>query len=538
MKKIILVLFLFGMMTKSMSQEMYYELPYLSDIGNNRNIFNDYNEDFISNDYGFDELPNLPDPCTMEPHNEGIIIEKTQLTPESHLDFYTEKEIFNSRSEEGELVLIVNGNGLGHKYYEEMARFLAKNGFRVGVLDREGHNSSSEDPMIILDALNQMFDYYHLNYDFPLALIGHSVGGAVVNNFAVLNHKEDYGFHIKSIINMSLNATNSDELDGYHSSSYLALYGSRDEDVVGNYSFPHEAFMMYDRVGTESTTTCSHSPCITTQPRIDKTMVHVFGANHSSLMDATSALIPADYLAQSDQACVGKAYINAFLRWKMRNQFIYKGFLRNEWKPVSFNSIKTNKHDGLVMPMGSDLRLMTQFSPQQKQSIENFEDNSYSIGYQSEYIKAFDFNYKNTNIHFQPFYYRHHSNSLLLGWESVPGFQYISFNVPDIYENAIDFSHLSIRIGQVKGEYGQGYDNDYTDKNLWIGILDDNNTLEWVYLNSAVSRTDRFTAMSTLAVRLDRFDLVDFTGVSQIFLAFESDTNGSVIIDNIEWIRD
>jgi len=378
----------------------------------------------------------------MQPNSEEVIVNKIQLTKESNLDIYTEKQILNSMSQEGELVLIVNGNGLIGEDYNDIAKFLAKNGFRVGVVDREGASGASENPMIIQDALYSMIDYYRLDNNSPIALIGHSVGGAVVNNFAVLNYEEDYGFHIKSIINMSPNAKISDELNGYHGSSYLALYGSRDEDVLGTGGFPHEAFMMYDRVGTESTTTCSHPPCITTQPRIDKSMVHVFGANHSSLMDATSNLIPEAYLSAPDQACVGKAYINAFLRWKMRNQFIYKGFLRNEWRPASFNSIKTNKHDGLVMPMGSDLRLMTQFSPQQKQSLENFEDNSYSIVYQSEYLETFEFNFENPILHFNPFYYRHHSNSLMLGWESVPGFQYISFNVPDNYSNAIDFSQF------------------------------------------------------------------------------------------------
>jgi len=485
------------------------------------------------------------DPCTMTTHNFSII-KDTVLVPgypnSAGIDIYVEKSVKEGLPGVAPVVMIINGNSYRKEEYEEMAEFLAKNGFIVAVAEREGTSPDSLFPLASL--LYSVFPFHQIDYSSPIALIGHSKGGFVVNESAIQNFELGVGFNIKSLINVAPNIldgnTNvlSGRITGEHTPSFLSLWGSRDRDMQGNVDLPREGIAAYDRVGTESTTTCGNPPCILLDAgvNIDKTSIYINGANHAEILKPrTTALanIPM-YLSGLDQFCVGKAYINAFLRKNLNGEKTFNRFLRNETLPPSLQAITTFASDGLGEPTGSPLRLYHQFSPRFKRSIENFEDNHYSLNGKSPYVVDF-ITPENTNTG-SPFYIRHQTNSLFVAWEERNANQYIGFKVPVNYEDSSSFTHLSIRIGLVNGITFPMYANNNDDKQIRIGLRDQS------YLSQShtvkLQRPDKHTTMQTITIPLEDFSGLNLSKLQMVYLSFNFATQGSIIVDNIEFIRD
>lgn len=494
-----------------------------------------------------DVVPVLPDPCTMTPF-EGSLITKTLQVPgygsHERLRIVAEESVWPEPGQPIELVLIVNGNKYPATSYSYISNYLARNGFVVGAVQRNGASASNPDPQLVIDTLQTIYDYLQLRPNISITLIGHSVGGSVVNNAAILNEEQGLGYPIDAIINVAPNSKNSGKLNGKHTSSFLALYGSRDLDMSGTgNSLPKEAFKVFDETGTENSTACNNLDCYLLSPLIDKSMTYIYGADHAEIL-GTETKNPyghdvESYLSEGDQSCIGRAYLNGFLRWKIRGEDVFKGFIRGQWTPESILDITTSKPDGLGHPTGSKVRVYHQFSPPLKQSIENWEDGAYSLAYKSPLIqtslipKNDEFFYKNAN-------YRHWTNSVLVAWKAKNHYQYWGLTIPNDTEHNSSFSHLSFRAGQLLSNevVTAEYQNLGIDQVIWVGLRDKMGKFAWKKLNGeSLPWVDRHSAMSTIIIPLNDFNGINHTKIAEVYFAFPPSSQGSLMFDNIEWIK-
>jgi len=491
------------------------------------------------------------DPCTMTTHNLSII-KDTVLVPgypnSQGIDIYIEKSVKLGLPGVAPVVMIINGNRYSKERYEDIAEFLAKNGFIVAVAERESTYGS--DPLFPLASLvYSVFPFHKIDYSSPVALIGHSKGGFVVNEAAIQNFELGVGFNIKSLINVAPNILNttpspevfSGKITGKHTPSFLSLWGSRDRDMRGDNGSPREGIAAYDRVGTESTTTCGNPPCMLwdIEFNIDKTSVYINGADHADMIGTNTNLGQSTsppqprYLSHLDQFCVGKAYINAFLRKNLNGEKKFNRFLRNEILPLSLQAITTSANDDLGELTGSPLRLYHQFSPVQKRSIENFGALHYSLQGKSAHVVDFILE-ENTNTG-APFFIRHKTDSIFVAWEEKNANQYIGFKVPEHLDDVNSFTHLSIRVGLIKDMTFPMYANGNSDKQIRVGLRDQN------YLSQShvvtLLRPDNHTTMQTITIPLEEFSGLDLNRLQMIYLSFNGGTQGSIIVDNLDFIR-
>lgn len=493
-----------------------------------------------------DIIPYLPDACSLEPH-DGELIEEFLIVP-GYENYYqlrvvAEESFWPKAGQPIELALIVNGNGYSREAYDSIADFLARNGFVVGAVTRPGDSGGNTDPQFIIDTLDTIYDFFQLRPNISITLIGHSKGGRVVNNAAILNTDQGLGYPIDAVINVAPNSKNSGKLNGADTAAFLALYGSRDRDMSGNTNaMPQEAFKAYDETGTEGSTVCDGPDCFLWSPLIDKSMAYLYGADHAEMMGTETKHYNhniTSYLSFEDQSCIGRAYINAFMRWHIRGEEIYKGFIRGQWAPLSIDNMTTNKADGLGHPAGIKARVYHQFSPLYKQSIENWEDGSYNVAYKSPSIQT-----SLIDKHDESFYgfakYKHWTNSALVGWKNKNHFQYWGLKVPIDVQNADGFSHFSFRAGQLKTAelVSEEFQNQGKDHVLWVGLRDALGQFAWKQLSEkSLPWVDRHSAMSTIIIPMDDFNGINHSSIEQVYFAFPPSSQGSLMFDNIEWIK-
>lgn len=487
-----------------------------------------------------------PDPCTTTPWNGDIISDTLQHDGGAYdvIQYHIEANILQRiRLFPTDVVVIINGNNFGIYDYQALALHLAQNGFVVLTAEREGNYST--DPSVVVDVLDAAFGQLGIHPDSEVGVIGHSVGGGVVVNGVIENQTSGANYDIEALIGLAPNVEDAQHIDGSHVSDYLLLYGSEDEDMGGTSGWPREAFAAYDRADTEGSTTCTTSPCFLFQPLMERTMVYVHGADHAGFLGGPGQAWANDYLDVSDQFCIGKAYMNGFLRWHMKGDQAYKLLLRGDWTPPSMSFIDSIEVDGLGNPIGTDLRLYTQFSPKQRRSIENFEDGAVSVAFQSPDVVT-DFIEAGENATANHFV-RHETNLHVVGWPQRAQYQYYAMWVPWNSRNASDFSDFSVRMGQL-WRSASPYNNPLNQEQpAFVALYDGNGQFHWERLDhwGDIPRNDRrgasnsaHSAMATIAIPLNEFTNVDLTDIRAVFFAFLPNTSGTVMIDNLEWLRD
>ncbi len=496
-------------------------------------------------------VPNFKvvDPCTLTSHDGSVkniaTLEIPGFPNTTGVDIYIEKSMSLNPPKNMPVVLIVNGNSYAKEEYDDIAEFLAKNGFLIAVARRENNGGASEDPLFILGTLDAVFDYAKLNQNSPVGLIGHSRAGLVVNNAAIENHNLQHGYKINAVINVAPNIAEQDQkLTGEHAEAFLSIWGSRDSDMKGESGTVSEGIAAYDMAGTESTT-CDGN-CILFTPKIDKTSVYVYGANHAEFLgthtnapwsapNVDDTDIPKHpYLNTDDQFCIGKAYLNAFLRKHLNGDTRFNGFLRNRALPKSLAMIVSDTDDGLGQEAGSALRIKHQFSPRLKLQIENFEDEFYELTGKS--AQVFDFPVYENNLETAPYNIRHKSKFLWVSWEDISYTQYIGFAVDGDKQDISEYTHLSLRAGLVNGVPWPMYSNESGNANIRIGLSSANGGSQYFYRE--LESTDKHTTMQTIVIPLEDFAGVDLEQVNEIFISFAPGTKGSIILDNLEFIRD
>lgn len=496
-----------------------------------------------------------PDPC--------LLVDTSLNEPlEIGLSEYSGTRIIIDNATQSQLpanahvALIVNGNGYGFNEYRNLGRFLSNNGFIVVIAIRQNISSSVED--FVINILRATFDQLNLNSNTPVALIGHSIGGGIVMQTAIYNNTLTNKFNIKSVVGIAPALSNyNGNLSGIHTSSLLLIYGSQDEDVEGDQPLPIEAFAAYDLSGSENSTTCpgDNENCLILQSTFfDKTMIYVYGAGHASLITNISPIcLDCDpdsyYLTRTDQFCITKGYINAFLRWKLRNENIFKNIVRGRVIPPSISSIVTSLPDHKGNPVGSPLLLSFQISPEKKRVIENFEDGNFDLSQKSPDVQLYVANENEYTA--SPKYVRHQTKYLFLAWPDRNQTQFVRFNIPENSRSTQFFSHFSVRIGQLKtstedpfSHLATPYENPHNgNQSIEVCLRDNNNNTRCVQIPN-IPPVDRqpdgvaHSAMKTISISLNRFQGINRADIRNVIFNLPSNSKGTLIVDNIEWFRD
>lgn len=449
------------------------------------------------------------------------------------------------------VVLLINGNCYVGSYYTALAEHLAQNGFIVGVFVRAGNAASVPAVFDEIDAVLAEVGIALNDPDLKIALVGHSVGGKLAIEAAKANTDQNLDYPISAVATLAPKASLGSELDGWNVSAYLSLYGSQDDDVSAYTASVDEAFYAYDVNGTESSTTCNVPPCQATTPPFQKTMVFAYGADHAGLVgvDALTSscgdYTPQDleYLSAADTLCITKAYVTGFLRWHLWGDSVYKGMLRGEWKPLSIAAIDTAEADGFGNPAGSPLRLFFQNSPVQHKTIKNFNTGlgTYTISPNAVIQHATAGSFSGT-----PFWVRHNTASAMIGWEGGAGSKWVRFEVPADARNGSNYTHFSLRLGQLQGA-PVPYNNPVnTDQNIWVGLQDGGGSISWHQVNG-IPAPDRYTDAGVIRAQTHmstrRISLASIAGINEadvrgIYLYFNANTAGTLMVDSLEWHRD
>lgn len=446
------------------------------------------------------------------------------------------------------VVLMINGNGFSSANYDPLATHLASNGFITAVFARAGNIASLP---AVFDAIDDVLAHLGIavnDPDLDLALVGHSVGGRLVLDAAQENSTGLLGYPIKVVATLAPVASTTAFIDGWDISAYLSIYGSQDEDVDAYDGTVNEAFFAYDRAGTENSTTCNTPPCVATSPAFQKTMVFAYGADHAGVIGLAfsgNVVDPQnlDYLSAADSLCITKAYLTGFLRWHLWGDAIYKGMLRGEWKPISVGLIDTAEADGFGNPAGSPLRLFFQNSPVQHKSIQVFTGGLGSFT-------------KTTGLVFEaevagdwaasPFSIRHDGHLAFVGWDGSSGNQWLRLAVPAGSRDGSNFSHFSLRLGQLNGVPAPHDNPVNANQSVWVGLEDVNGAISWHNL-TGIPAPDRYTAggpiraqshLSTRRIATTAITGINLSDVRAVRLFFSSGTHGTLMIDNLEWHRD
>lgn len=445
------------------------------------------------------------------------------------------------------VVLLINGNGFPAGY-DNLASHLARNGFITAVFIRPGNAASVPAAFDAIDDVLAHLGIAKNDPDLDIALVGHSMGGRVAIDAAKTDTDDGLGYPIRVVATLAPVASTASALDGWDVSGFLTLYGSQDEDTDAYDGTRNEAFFAYDFTGTEGSTTCNTPPCQASSPAFQKTMVFAYGADHSGLIGVgnSGSFEPQtlDYLSPADTLCITKAYLVGFLRFHLWGDQVYKGMLRGEWKAPSVSLIDTAEADGFGNPAGAPLRLFVQHSPVQHKNIQNF---SAGLGTFTNSAGAAVQHAEPTDFGATPFSVRHNTEYALIGWDGDGGNQWARFAIPAGSRDGSNFTHFSLRIGQMNGAPAP-FDNPVNaNQSVWVGLEDVNGNISWHQLNG-IPAPDRYTAagpiraqshMTTRRIPLSAIeDDINEADVRAVRFFFSLGTHGTVLVDNFEWHRD
>ncbi len=478
---------------------------------------------------------------------------KGEFQPAEDGNTYYAISVYSPSKADGDtpLVILINGNGYAIGDYVDYANYLAELDYRIAVIDKS--NASDNSHLLAThNAIEALFEHYELSGSHPLSIIGHSAGAWTgvdfINDYASSNK----GYNVKSFIGVAPYINHADSiLDNESIDHVFLLYGSQDGDVGGDSDNLTDAFGIYDRFGTEYTTTCDDAFCYASKNKMNKTMALVYGADHAGFFGLPQSehcgaggldCSPyQSYLSIADQFCTNKIYSHAVLKKSLEDESYYDNLLKGKITPKAFSQIDTNLADAQGNPAGSDLNISMQFSPKDKISIENFEDQWYQLGALSGSI-LLDLSIPDYVT--DPRNNRHDSVALAVAWEQQPNWQLFSIETSIYSNDASNMSHLSFRVGELNLSQSNIANLPGVTHDIFVG-LSDGSTTRWVWSSdyAKVAHNDfkpdgtTMSVMGSVVIPLSRYQDIDLSNVEQVVFAFDQNTQGSIIIDNIEWFR-
>jgi hypothetical protein len=460
------------------------------------------------------------------------------------------------------LVLLMHGDGHSHLDYGYLMSHLARNGFIAATISNSGSNLTRAGQALTYLSFLRDHWTHRTHISNSIGLIGHSRGGEAV--LTVARRIEELGLSHDVDAIISLAPTDNVEGGGLHESieggeseSYLVIYGTHDEDVLGPcisgtapscsdaLSEPFRSgFGLFDRAGVESGT----EPLPIYDDVVTRAMLFVQGANHNGFRSTCNiAMPPPGQLSCDEHKDVARGYMHAFLRWRLRGEAPYKDFFTGRWTPEAIAAAGTIVRTQYVEGYG-------------RRVVDDFSDASFAtnaLGGSTWTGGVLQL------AHHGPLWQYsdtcpHDTRGAVVQW-APPGFApYLRLSIPDTqtpfgdrHRDVREFEFLSIRAGQV---HGSAYNADETPKDFWIALSDASGaTSSWVRASSAAelpypltanlvngfgqTATTVSSAMSTVRVPLCRFAGVDLEDVTTISLWFTvpGSTSGELILDNLEF---
>jgi pimeloyl-ACP methyl ester carboxylesterase len=493
-----------------------------------------------------------PDPCVSTVISQHRILTHDLDPPSGQEDVTAGIRIYLEGSGGPRpVVLIVNGNGFDQSDYADLARYLARQGFIAAVAQRP-HGVVYEWDTFVLDSLAAVLDHLGLPHDTPAALLGHSFGGNFVLDAAAQNTAVGAGFAIRAVVGLAptiLDDTagvTGEDVDGL-----LLIYGSQDNDVEGLGTDANDAFAVYDRAGTESSTTC-HAPLCWFSPQLDKRMLFIHGADHAGLVnqDAQCQYFPCEfpfaaYLSKQDQFCIAKGYTNAFLRYHLNGETMYERMLEDRYRPPSIAGITSTEADAQGNPPGTPLCMAMQQSPAARSVIENFEDQAWTITDRTPLVDVSLI--APGALIGPPENVRHVTHLASVSWPQQATWQLVGFAVPASRRDVRNFSRLALRVGQLWPGASSARENPAGAwQSVLLGLSDGtHSSWQWPHGWSGIPPNDfrpdsdyTHSVMNTVAVPLTAFSGIDKSTIQTVLLAFPAGSQGTLIIDSLEWFKE
>lgn len=522
--------------------------------------------------FPFGVTSNQPDMCRKQLYSNAQQFDSFSTAFGTAVRIYAAQEVMqNFGSPEVPVVVLINGNKIAHNSYMDLSNHLANNGYLVLLIHRlNGNNASVEQSVNFLDVIDDVFAMYQLHPDSPLGVLGHSVGGSVAMEVTKLNQIKTNVYNLQALITLAPKAdfviSRNDPINAQETPAYFSIYGSMDNDVNG-FTGSKDAYSAYDFVGNEQSTYTGDNP----DGELFKSMLFVHGAGHRSLVgdhfNDNQNSPDIEYISTSDQFCITKAYVTSFLNWHLKDQNNFSEFFTPPYfLPHSVSIMQTAAPDYMNLldvahPAGSPLRMFFQSSPEIKSVVQSF----HGVNQINNLIQSGDVSmtevvnamiiakeaYKET-----PFFLRNMTTKLGIQW----GFgdwnadnQFIGFKVPEENQNAQDFSHVSLRIGQIHNEElfadGEEFKNPTGAYQKVILVLRDLDGKEvFTYLNDwgripfndvrmHQGEVRGHSGMNTISVPLWVFQRrLNLAAIEYVGLVFDEGSTGTIVVDNIEWV--
>ena len=211
--------------------------------------------------------------------------------------------------------------------------------------------------------------------------------------------------------------------------------------------------------------------------------------------------------------------------------------------PASIQAMTTAAPDEFGNPAGSPARIGRQVSAKKRSVIENFEDGTWSIASQTpmvvtQVVDEGDLAGGTMNV-------RHASRVGLVGWPQHNTWQFVGLLVPAGRRNLTGFSRVALRLGQLAAVGDPALANPpNASQSVLVGLHDGSST-SWVssagYGNvlPADQRPNgqHQSVMSTLNIPLTAFSGINKNAVEAVYLAFPAGSQGTLLIDSVEWFK-
>ncbi len=460
------------------------------------------------------------------------------------------------------LVLLMHGDGQAYTDYGYLMSHLARNGFIAATIQNSGTNL--ERTAQALTYLGFIRDHWthRTHVQNSIGLVGHSRGGEAVLTLARRIDELNLSHSIDAII--SLAPTDNDEggagvhesLDGDESQAYLVIYGTHDEDVLGYCTqgtapncgaLPSNAqrtgFALFDRAGIEGET----EPFPLFDEVVTRCMLFVQGANHNGFRSTCGGFPAIGQLGCDEHQDIARGYMNAFLRWQLRGQTVYRQCFTGQWMPPSIEAQGVTIDTQYVEGYG-------------RRVIDDFQDaalNTDSLG------GAFTTGGVLQVLHQGPLWQwdatiPHDTRGVVVAW-TPPGFApWARWSIPDgttglgaRWRDVRGFDVLSFRAGQI---HGSSFNTPGQSKDFWVALRDSaghtSNSVKvskftdlrypieanLITLFGQSARTVS-SDMSTVRIPLCRFDGVDMANITSVTFTFSvaGSSSGELMLDNLEF---
>lgn len=450
-----------------------------------------------------------------------------------------------------------HGNGQDYMDHDYLMAHLAKNGFVTLSIENSGDDQDIRARML-LSYLNSLYKYwgYSERLTDEVVFAGHSRGGEAAIRAAryvaddVVFKEADY--QTKAVIAIAptdggnTGAATREVITGAISPAFLALYESKDGDVIGAARDPwptapdRTVFATYDRAGSEF----SSEGIVLAGTHLRKAMAYVRKGHHKSWLDDDACLDWVGGPTCTDHQNMAKAYFNAFMRWNVYNQTTYRGYFDGTLTPDSLVS----------MPF------TTQFSDNPRRVVDNFEDGNAAtntIGGGVLTSAGIVVSGQDELLDLDPAS-PHQTRGMRIKWSTAAGTPYVRFFIPDNsplfigrLRDVRNFDVLSFRAGQ---NYLDAYNTEGQSKDFYVRLYTASGWSNYVsvgdyavldyppsYVTSlygTVPYGDYANSnLQTVRIPLSAFTNADLENVSYVYFYFNKPghTQGSIQLDSVEF---